>query len=195
MNKTLSYFFICLIFDMINFIEDRCTNYQHRTFLNVDNAEFTLIFAADLTTAGEKCTLNACRNCERPVAAFLIGNDGRISQDQGNKLQTCIEYMTENKVTSINIAGNGIYTFTKYGVTQERLNDLVTNFIHHLISTGCNITSLRSGGQTGADEAGLVAGDRLNLTTTCLCPKGWRFRDINNQDIKSEELFKRRFQK
>jgi hypothetical protein len=179
---------------MITFIEDRCTNYQHRTFLNVDRAEFTLIFAADLTTAGEKCTLNACRNCERPVASFLIGTDGRISSDQEDKLKTCIEYMKENNVTSINIAGNGIYTFAKFGVTQERLNNLVANFIRHLISTGCNITSLRSGGQTGADEAGLVAGDRLGLITICLCPKGWRFRDINNQDVKSEELFKGRFQ-
>lgn len=178
---------------MIEFIEDRCTNYQHRTFLNVDNAEFTLIFAADLTTAGEKCTLNACRNCERPVASFLIGRDGRISDDQVGKLNTCIEYLKENKCTSLNIAGNGIYTFIKYGVSQERLNDLVTNFIHHLISTGCNITSLRSGGQTGADEAGLVAGDRLGLKTICLCPKGWRFRDVHNQDIKSEKLFKERF--
>ena len=178
---------------MINFIEDRCTNYQHRTFLNVDNAEFTLIFAIDLSTAGEKCTLNACRNCERPAAPFLIGKDGKISTDQMSKLETTIQYLKENNCTSLNIAGNGIYTFAKYGITQKRLNELVTNFIYHLISAGCKITSLRSGGQTGADEAGLIAGDRLGLVTTCLCPKGWRFRDINNQDIKSEELFRERF--
>ena len=179
---------------MITFIEDRCSNYQHRTYLNVDQAEVTLIFAVDFTTAGEKCTLNACRNCERPVFMFRINSGGFLSHEEnGPILEKCKEYLIANKISSLNIAGNGIYTFEKYHITQNRLNELITNLINHLIQSGCPIKSIRSGGQTGADEAGLVAGENLKLDTTCLCPKGWKFRDAGKQDICSEELFKRRF--
>ena len=65
--------------------------------------------------------------------------------------------------------------------------------LHYLIESGCNIQKVRSGGQTGADEAGLVAGERLGLETTSLCPKGWRFRTANGEDIRDEKAYKARF--
>lgn len=178
---------------MINFVEDRCSNYQHRTFMNVELSEITIIFAVDLTTAGEKCTLNYCKTCERPAFVFTINERGGIGNEQGGKLLELVNYIYDNKITSVNIAGNGIYTFNKYGITQERLNDLVYNFISFINTSKWSIKKVRSGGQTGADEAGLVAGDRLGLETTSLCPKGWRFRTIENKDIYSEEEYKARF--
>ena len=179
---------------MINFIEDRCTNYQHRTFINADQSDATLAFAVDYSTAGEKCTMNACRNCERPIYMFEINKEGKLSTDRNKPiLDNCINYLKGCQNITLNVAGNGIYTFAKYGITQSRLNDIITGIISYLINEGCDIKVVRSGGQTGADEAGIVAGCRLGLETICLCPKGWRFRDINNQDIKSEELFKKRF--
>jgi hypothetical protein len=55
------------------------------------------------------------------------------------------------------------------------------------------ITSIRTGGQTGIDEAGAKAGLRLGIPTTVLAPKGWTFRDINSKDISNEKQFKDRF--
>lgn len=104
-----------------------------------------------------------------------------------------VNYIYENKITSINIAGNGIYTFNKYGITQQRINKLVYNFLKFINTGKWSIKQVRSGGQTGADEAGLVAGDKLGLETTSLCPKGWRFRTADGEDIKSEEKYKARF--
>lgn len=103
------------------------------------------------------------------------------------------EYIQKNNINSLNIAGNGIYTFNQDGITQERVNDLVYNVLHYLIEHGCNIQKVRSGGQTGADEAGLVAGERLGLETTSLCPKGWRFRNVKGEDIQDEQAYKARF--
>ena len=178
---------------MIKFVEDTCSNYQHRTFLNVDKSELTVIFAIDITTAGEKCTLNYCRICEKPVFVFTVNERGALGAEQMDKVAELTNYISEHKIESINIAGNGIYTFNKHGITQERINSLVYNFISFLGYAGCNIKKIRSGGQTGADEAGLIAGDKLGLDTTSLCPKGWRFRTAAGQDITSEEQYKARF--
>ena len=178
---------------MIKFIEDTCSNYQHRTFLNVDKSELTVIFAIDLTTAGEKCTLNYCKICEKPVFVFNVNERGGLNFEEGGKVAELVNYIYKNKITNINIAGNGIYTFNKHGVTQKRLNELVYNFLNFINTSKWSIKQVRSGGQTGADEAGLIAGDKLGLETTSLCPKGWRFRTADGQDIKSEEQYKARF--
>ena len=178
---------------MITFIEDRCSNYQHRTFMNVELSEITIIFAVDLTTAGEKCTLNYCRTCEKPVFVFNVNERGGIGNEQGGKLLELVNYIYDNKITKVNIAGNGIYTFNKHGITQERLNELLYNFLSFINTSKWSIKQVRSGGQTGADEAGLVAGNKLGLETISLCPKGWRFRTADGKDITDEKLYKERF--
>lgn len=178
---------------MISFVLDRCSNYQHRTFHNIELSDMTLIFAIDLTTAGEKCTLNFCNTCEKKVFVFNVKENGRMDTSQQDLISEVVTYIKENKVKSINIAGNGIYTFNKHGISQERVNELVYNLLNYLIEQGCDIETIRSGGQTGADEAGLMAGDKLCLETICRCPKGWRFRNADGQDITSEEEFKARF--
>lgn len=178
---------------MIEFVEDKCSNYQHRTFLNIELSELTLAFAIDYTTAGEKCTLNYARICEKPIIQFTINENGRLDASNKEKIEEAIKFIKDNNITILNIAGNGIYTFNKYGISQDRVNELVTNVIEHLINRGCKIKKIRSGAQTGADEAGLIAGNTFSLETVGFCPKGWRFRDINNNDISSKEEFFKRF--
>ena len=92
-----------------------------------------------------------------------------------------------NKIT-LNIAGNGIYTM-KGKYTQAQLDE----YVYQLLSAVMNsenlknkIISIRSGGQTGIDEAGAKAGMRLGIPTTILAPKGWTFRPINGKDKSSE---------
>ena len=178
---------------MIEFIEDSCSNYQHRTFINADSADVTLAFAVDFTTAGEICTEKYCKTCEKPIFQFKVNENGRLNKEEEIKIDELYKCLKLNNYTKINIAGNGIYTFSKYGINQERINDLVTNIVEHLLERGCKIDELRSGGQSGADEAGIIAGIRLGINSICLFPKGYRFRDINNKDIKDEKAFKLRF--
>jgi hypothetical protein len=161
--------------------------------MNIERSQLTLIFARDISTAGEKCTLNYCNICQKVAYVFIINENGRLSSINKDVLDRALKYIQKNNITSINIAGNGIYTFNEYGITQERVNELVYNILHYLIENGCNIEKIRSGGQTGADEAGLVAGERLGLETTSLCPKGWRFRTANGEDIRDEKAYKARF--
>lgn len=70
----------------------------------------------------------------------------------------------------------------------------ISHFFVYLLERCCKIDELRSGGQSGTDEAGIVAGIRLGINSICLFPKGYRFRDINNKDIKDEKAFKLRLE-
>lgn len=107
-----------------------------------------------------------------------------------------IEYkLLNNKGISLNIAGNGLYTMRgKY--SQEQ----VDNFTYELLKAVLEsprlknkIESIRSGGQTGFDEAGAKAGMRLGIPTTVHAPKGWTFRPEDGKDYSNERAFKERF--
>ena len=178
---------------MIQFAQDACSNYQHRTFLNIELSEVTLVFAIDTTTAGEKCTKNYANICEKPIFTFVVNENGKLDISNKPEIDKALNHIRDNKLSIVNIAGNGIYTFAKYGITQQRINELVYNLLKYLIDNGCEIKKVRSGGQTGADESGLVAGDKLGIETISFCPKGWRFRTANGKDISDEFLYKARF--
>ena len=63
-----------------------------------------------------------------------------------------------------------------------------------LQNTKTSIQSIQSGGQTGIDEAGIKAALGKGLNCKINAPQGWMFRDRQGKDIKSERLFKARFQ-
>ena len=111
--------------------------------------------------------------------------------------QTTFEKVNESHSIriSLNIAGNGIYTM-KGKYTQQQ----VDNFTYDLLKAVTEspnlinkIESIRTGGQTGFDEAGAKAGIRLGIPTIILAPKGWKFRDVSGTDISNEQAFKVRF--
>lgn len=51
----------------------------------------------------------------------------------------------------------------------------------------------RSGGQTGADEAGVKALDQLGIETTIVYPKGYRIRTLT-EDIYDKDIASKRFE-
>ena len=55
------------------------------------------------------------------------------------------------------------------------------------------IIHIRTGGQTGVDEAGAKAGRDLLITTSVLAPKHWMFRTAAGIDLTDEIKFKERF--
>ena len=102
---------------------------------------------------------------------------------------------SSSSMSSLNIAGNGIYTM-KGKYTQKQLDDFMYELLNKVLSStklNTKIESIRSGGQTGFDEAGAKAGIKLGLPTLVLAPKGWIFRNIESKDISDEQLFKDRF--
>ena len=112
------------------------------------------------------------------------------------QIDIVVDQLNSVGAKTLNIAGNGIYTMRDAGWNQEEV-DLMTYRILKGVIESPNlknkIVSIRTGGQTGFDEAGAKAGIRLGIPTTILAPKGWTFRDINGKDISNEQQFKARF--
>lgn len=169
---------------MIKFIECLKSGYAARTEENIKQSDITIAFADNFNTTGEKLTYNTCRLYSKKIC--------RASVIDLTKPSLILDFDPCNKDYKINIAGNGIYTLTKLGYSQQQLNEAMYIFLNVLSST-VKINLLRSGGQTGIDEAGLEASSKLGIETICLAPKGWMFRNKNGIDIHSERLFKERF--
>ena len=180
---------------MINFFEDNSPGYTSRTRKNVLSSDITIAFAVNPNSPGERQTMNFADNASIPFYSFQINeNTGHICWYESSKVDELIsKIISFNRPVRLNIAGNGIATFSRYNITQERVDELVYNFLSHLLSKGCQFSLIRSGGQTGADESGLKAAERLGIRCICLCPQGWRFRDSSNKDIYDKEAFKKRF--
>lgn len=181
------------------FEEYKGYGYSARTYENARKADLTLALAVDFTTAGEKCTEKAAGNTRIPVILNGPLISGRTIEDFVRQLITdinlkCRVLSIDKGNLRLNIAGNGIYTLAKSGYTQADTDKLITDVLAGIQDRdGIHISSIRSGGQTGVDEAGIKAGVALGLPTTVLAPKGWAFRTANRQDIFSEAAFKARF--
>lgn len=169
---------------MITFQEHEQTGYAMRTWDNARLSDLTIAFAIDFNTPGELLTRKAAYGkCEQISILDLLADDNVPAHYIIEKYNT--------KFLRLNIAGAGIYNLKKV-LNQEIVDQLIFHFIKNL-HINMDGFSIRSGGQTGVDEAALKAGEKLGLETTCLAPKNWMFRDINGQDICSQALFLKRF--
>ena len=200
----------------IKFEEDPYTGYSNRTKINA-SADATIALAFGLTksmlnkskqelyamrtknpkdktipSAGEKLTYDSVIKQGKKYipldAASLEVTDERV-----NKI---VEGLNSVNAKTLNIAGNGIYTM-KNKYTQQQIDEFTYQLLKAVIENPNlknKIISIRSGGQTGFDEAGAKAGIRLGIPTSILAPKGWKFRNESGQDISNEKLFKERFE-
>lgn len=183
---------------MIRFGEDRRSDYSSRTKINVVMSDITIAFAVDEATGGERATKKFAEESATPFFSFRINENGRIPGTEKEKMDEFIatakgKISKMNRGLILNIAGNGMTTLSKHGITQERADELVFNFLSNLKAQGLIFHSVRSGGQTGFDESALKAADKLGIMAFCLAPQGWKFRDATGTDISNEALFKRRF--
>ena len=169
--------------------------YQLRTKENADWSDITLALAADFTTGGEKLTRNVAGDKYVGVKLFIgspenqkefVWDDNALKEvvDKANKI---------NHPIKLNIAGNGIYTLNKYSLSQEDVNRGVQEIIERLQKLGVQISEIRSGGQTGIDEAGVVTALRLGIPASVHAPRGFMFRDSKGNDIANKEKFLDRF--
>ena len=88
----------------------------------------------------------------------------------------------------------GIYNMRNN--TQEQVDEFVYNLLKQVIESpnlNTKIESIRTGGQTGFDEAGAKAAQKLGIKTIVLAPKGWIFRNKEGRDISNRQEFESRF--
>ncbi len=147
--------------------------YQPRTKYNAQSASFTIAFATNFSTHGEKQTKSLAGKRYLPFSIFETNVD-----------EFCLDVfqMIRRYGPKINIAGNGIYTLLKYNINQQEANQLVFEVIksiHH----ECPISKIFSGGQTGIDLAGAISGVKLDIPTEVTLPFGFRQRIESGVDI------------
>jgi len=173
----------------VEFTEDNSPGYKDRTMRNAASADATIAIAVDFSSAGEKLTKSSVIGQNKkyiPVDA----NGLKVTNDM---IKSVVFALKSSNAKTLNIAGNGLYTM-KGKYTQEQIDAFTYDLLKSVVnSPGIKIESIRSGGQTGFDEAGIKAGNKLGIPTIVLAPKGWKFRNIDGKDISNEKLFKDRF--
>lgn len=183
----------------IDFQEDQTPGYRERTVKNA-SADVTIALAVDFTSAGERLTKSSVQSQHKKYVPVDANNIEVTSErieflvKQINSINKQQDAFSDNGIT-LNIAGNGIYTM-KGKYTQEQVDEFTYQLLKGVVESPnlkYTISSVRSGGQTGFDEAGIKAAERLGLKTIILAPQGWKFRNINGQDIANEAQFKARF--
>lgn len=160
----------------LELLEHVSADYGPRTGANTRGADTTVAFAVDFQTAGEKLT------------AKLAGKHRYVDIPYGLNVDAAAEklgsFMADRAHRSLNVAGNGIYTFSECGTTQAEVNQWVYDVLKH-VHARIGFTHIRSGGQTGVDMAGLVAAVALGVPATGLYPKGFKHRLASKQDVAS----------
>lgn len=157
---------------MLTINEHSSSSYAPRTYYNAKSAQITLAFAVDFYTAGEKLTKKASTN----YLALDLNEDWIVNA------RRIYSVLHKNDFTAINIAGNGIYTLKKYGLSQEDADVYVLNALSKVHQHNI-IQKIYTGGQTGIDLAGAIAGYNLGIDTEVTLPKGFIMRFEDGKDI------------
>lgn len=165
--------------------------YAQRTRENASAADLTIAFASDFSTAGERVTAEAAKGkiIQIPVSAHGCPPAEEIARD----IIGCMTEKEKSRPLVVNVAGNGISVLSSHGLDQDKINGIVKDVLKGMLDKDVSIRKIISGGQTGADEAGIIAAKALGIPAEVHAPKGWMMRRADNRDIFSEYEFKSRF--
>jgi hypothetical protein len=153
---------------MIELVEHKSSSYAPRTYHNASQG-VTLAIAVDFTTAGEKLTTKAAGD---KIVHLDARNFATSWLPAARKLY---KLLVDNDCRVVNVAGNGIYTYAKHGFTQVTVNDMVRQVLHQ-IDTHWPLEKVVSGGQSGADLAGLIAAAKIGIPCVGTWPNGYKMR-------------------
>jgi hypothetical protein len=153
---------------MIKIREHKSSSYAPRTYHNASQG-VTLAIAADFTTAGEKLTTKA-------AAGKIVHIDAKnFAEEWLAGARQLFAMLRKHDSRVVNVAGNGIYTLTKYEITQVMMNDYVRRVLHQ-VDQHWKLDKVVSGGQTGADLAGLIAAAKIGIECEGMWPAGYKMR-------------------
>jgi hypothetical protein len=158
--------------NMITLNEHTSASYVPRTFHNAVTSDLTIAVAINYYTGGEKLTHKAAgeKFLALPFREPMIENARRL-------FIAC----RDRNVKVLNVAGNGISTYIKHGITREQVNQYIYDLLK-LVVQHWPLEKVISGGQTGADIAGGIAAHKLGIDTELTFPKGFRQRDEDGID-------------
>lgn len=161
---------------MINIREHSSSSYAPRTWHNAAQG-VTLAVAVDFSTAGEKLTTKASQK------NGIIHVDALNFADNWLQASRDLYKMLRDKdIRVVNVAGNGIYTYARHSFTQEGVNNMVRMVLDQ-VHQHWTLEHVVSGGQTGADLAGLIAAAHLDIDCTGMWPKGYKMRFEDGIDV------------
>lgn len=182
-------------------IEDTQSCYQSRTAKNAEWSNITLAFAVDVYSPGELETKEAAGDkfisYELPDGDIAITETSfveRILSEVLTAIRNHPRFAAFSKEgMKLNIAGNRLSILYRHGITQYGIDSLLYSVIKGLLENDMPIAEVRSGGQSGVDEAGIHAAQDCSLPCSILCPKGYRFSTAEGDDISGAEKFTARF--
>lgn len=157
---------------LIELNEHKSSSYAPRTYHNAAQG-VTLAIAIDFNTAGEKLTHKASNG---KIVQAHYDDDWK---DTARKLYTKLK---KENCHVVNVAGNGIYTLQKYSITQDDINLHIYKILN-IVNQHWKIDKVVSGGQTGADIAGLVAAYTIGIEAEGTWPKGYKMRWEDGKDV------------
>ncbi len=159
--------------NFVKLLEHTSDKYSPRTYYNAKRADLTMALAVDFNTAGEKCTHKAAGS------SYIALNYTKPWLDNSRALY---KEMVKKQVRILNIAGNGIYTFSQHGYTQYNINKYLYNMLSKL-HEHYPIGMIVSGGQTGVDFAAGVVAEVLGIPCEMTFPKGYIQRYEDKRDF------------
>jgi nitroreductase len=157
---------------MLKVLEHSSSRYGPRTYQNASKAHVTIAFAVDFQTAGERLTHKAAG--DKYLAVDL-------RTDVLDAARAVYRALKARDAHVLNIAGNGIYTLSRHGWDQHRVNEYV-HAVLLKVYEHWPFQLLVSGGQTGVDLAGGVAGLCLGVDVEMTYPKGFKQRHEDKID-------------
>lgn len=161
--------------------EHPSSSYAPRTWHNAKSADLTIAIAIDYGTQGEILTKKAAGN-------KYLKLDWLDSPEKNAKI--LLSVMEKDNLESLNIAGNGVYSFVKRDIGQEQVNKYVYELLS-AVHSNRQIKKIFTGGQTGVDIAGAIAGFALGVETEVTFPKGYKQRNSKGYDHEytKQEIF------
>jgi hypothetical protein len=159
---------------MITLLEHSTKEYPARTRVNIRETDATLAIAVDFASAGERLTHKLAT--EQKKLYIRVAASARTVTEAASQIVEQLNTLPA-PVIRLNIAGNGIYRFE--GVSQLQVDYYVFTLLRLVVESPRlkkTIIGVRTGGQTGVDEAGAKAAARLRIPVTVLFPKGRNLR-------------------
>lgn len=181
------------------FLEDTKRYYAHRTRMNAEWSDITLALAADFDSPGEITTRKAAGRkwIGHPLPADLeeLSYFYRDLEREAIKVARKIARHPASKAGAIrlNIAGNGAATLKRAGIQTGSVTAFISAILSACEDMGVKVLEIRSGGQSGVDEAAINAAQRRRMKCSILAPKDFRMRDEQGNEIEGREPFVERF--
>lgn len=149
--------------------------YPPRTSYNARSSDVTLALAINLETKGEQLTKKIAGN---KYIGFQLTDD----IDDVVIARQLYSKMKKDNAHTLNVAGNGIYTLSSKGCSQDFINYFTYKIIAK-VHQYWPIEKIYTGGQTGVDISGAVAGYLLGIPTEVTLPAGFLQRFENHEDV------------